>query len=111
VTGGIKRGSFLYHLCETRSLEFEYDPAKIEANRSKHGINFKEAAALWSDPRALRIELEYKEENRSGLIAKLEDKVWIAIFTTRSERIRIISVRRARADESERYEQEQSEGS
>jgi uncharacterized protein len=92
-------------------MEFEYDPAKSEANKSKHGIDFKEAAALWSDPRALRIELEYKEEKRSGLIAKLADKLWIAIFTTRSERIRIISVRRARADESERYEQEQSEDS
>ena len=53
-------------------MEFEYDPAKSEANKSKHGIDFKEAAALLSDPRALRIELEYKEEKRFGLIAKFE---------------------------------------
>jgi uncharacterized protein len=90
-------------------VEFEYDPIKSEANKRKHGINLLEAAALWNDPRALLIGLEYKEEQRFGLIAKLEDKLWIAIFTTRSERIRIISVRRARPDESDRYGQEQSQ--
>jgi uncharacterized DUF497 family protein len=94
-------------------VESEYDPAKSEKNRRKHGIDFDEASALWDDPRALLIALKYKEEARFGLIARLEEsqKVWIAIFTRRSAKIRIISVRRARADESERYEQEQSEDS
>ena len=94
-------------------MEFEYDSAKSEANKRKHGIYFEEASALWNDPYALQIELGYKDEKRFGLIAKLGDsiKLWIAIFTTRSEKIRIISVRRARADESQRYEQEQSEDS
>ena len=90
-------------------MEFEYDPNKSDANKRKHGI--EEASALWSDPRALQIELGYEEEKRFGLIANLGDptKLWIAIFTTRSEKIRIISVRRARTDERERYEQEQSQ--
>jgi uncharacterized protein len=94
-------------------VEFEYDSTKSEAIKLKHGIDFEEAGALWNDPRALQIELGYKEEKRFGLIAKLENsrKLWIAIFTMRSHKIRIISVRRARADESERYEQEQSEDS
>jgi uncharacterized DUF497 family protein len=94
-------------------MEFEYDPAKSRSNKEKHGIDFEKAKALWDDPRALVTELEYKEEKRFGLIAKFEESKypWTAIFTTRSERIRIISVRRARADESERYEQEQSEDS
>jgi uncharacterized DUF497 family protein len=92
-------------------VEFEYDPAKNERNKVKHGFDFENAKALWDDPRALRIELDYKEEQRFGLIAKLQDKLWIAICTTRFERIRIISVRRARPDESERYEQEQSQDS
>jgi len=94
-------------------VEFEYDATKSEKNKRKHGIDFEEACALWDDPRALQIELRYEEEKRFGLIAKLEDqtRLWTAIFTMRSGKIRIISVRRARADESERYEQEQSENS
>jgi uncharacterized protein len=96
-------------------VEFEYDPAKSERNRHKHGIDFAEAASLWLDPRALELELEYKEEPRFALIARLDNpqqpKVWTAIFTRRSGKLRIISVRRARADEIERYEQEQGEDS
>ena len=92
-------------------MEFEYDPAKNGKNKGKHGIDFENEKGLWDDPYALQIELGYKEEQRFGLIAKLQDKLWIAIFTTRSEKIRIISVRRARQDEGERYEQEQSEDS
>ena len=108
---GIKRGLLLYHLCETKSVEFEYDPAKNEMNMDKHGIDFENAKALWNDPRALLIELGYKDEKRFALIAELGEskKLWTAIFTKRSEKIRIISVRRARQDEGERYEKEQSE--
>src|SRR5271166_3603722 len=105
---GIKKGLLLYHLCETKSVEFEYDPAKNEMNMDKHGIDFENAKALWNDPRALLIELGYKDEKRFALIAELGEskKLWTAIFTMRSEKIRIISVRRARQDEGERYEQE-----
>jgi uncharacterized DUF497 family protein len=92
-------------------VEFEYDSTKSETNKRKHGIDFEEACTLWGDPRALQVELEYKEEPRFALIAKLggPTKLWTAIFTMRFDKIRIISVRRARKDESERYEQEQSE--
>ena len=31
-------------------MEFESDPAKTEANRQKHGIDFIEAQALWDGP-------------------------------------------------------------
>ena len=92
-------------------MEFEYDSTKSQTNKRKHGIDFEEAGALWSDPHALQIELAYKEEPRFALIANLggPPKLWTAIFTMRSEKIRIISVRRARKDESEQYEYEQGE--
>jgi len=32
---------------------FEYDPAKSQANRAKHGIDFDQAQALWLDRRVV----------------------------------------------------------
>lgn len=37
------------------SMDFEVDPAKNEANRRKHGIDFDEAYALWDDPEPLEV--------------------------------------------------------
>ena len=34
-------------------MEFEFDPDKSVSNRRKHGIDFLEAEALWSDPDAV----------------------------------------------------------
>ena len=30
-------------------MKFEYNPAKSLANKSKHGLDFEEAKALWDD--------------------------------------------------------------
>jgi uncharacterized protein len=95
----------------------EWNLSTIRQRATRIGASMESTSTkrqgVWNDPRALLIELNYKEEKRFGLIARLEgsQKLWIAIFTTRSAKIRIISVRRARADESEQYEQEQSEDS
>ena len=72
----------------------------------KHGIDFEEAQALWNDPCAIEIVLNYPNEERHARIAKLSEggaEVWTAIFTLRSEGIRLISVRRARTREKEHY--------
>ena len=34
-------------------MMFEFDPEKSAANKRKHGIDFREAQALWGDPDAL----------------------------------------------------------
>ena len=43
-------------------------------------------------------------EQRKMLIARIEEKIWSAIFTEREIKIRIISVRRARTKEEAMYE-------
>lgn len=48
-------------------MEFEYDPEMSEANRIKHGIDFDEAQALWSDP--LLIEAPALTEDEPRFIA------------------------------------------
>lgn len=83
---------------------FEYDNAKSQANKDKHGIDFNEAQELWKDDRLLRIKLSFEDEKRFAFIGKIEDKNWTAIATFRNKNIRIISVRRSRKNEVNYYE-------
>ena len=34
-------------------MDFEWDPSKADANRSKHGVTFSEAASVFFDPLAV----------------------------------------------------------
>ncbi len=85
-------------------MDFEFDPWKSERNREKHGIDFVEAQALWDDPDLLEIPARTTDEPRSLVIGKIGHQHWSGIITYRSERIRIISVRRSRQEEVDLYE-------
>lgn len=85
-------------------MEFEFDQNKSLANKAKHGIDFTEAQQLWDDPERIEIPTKNLDEPRYILIGKIDDKIWAAIFTYRKNKIRLISVRRARKDEKEIYE-------
>jgi uncharacterized DUF497 family protein len=85
-------------------MVFEFDPVKSESNRIKHGIDFLEAQALWSDPMLLEIPAKTTDEPRYLVIGLLGDKHWSAVMTYRGDKIRLISVRRARAEEAALYE-------
>ena len=85
-------------------MEFEFDPNKNKKNKEKHGIDFIEAQKLWGDPYRIEIPAKNLDEPRYLLIGKINDKYWAAIFTYRKNKIRIISVRRARKNEKEIYE-------
>ena len=85
-------------------MEFEFDVAKSVANLRKHGIDFDSAKALWNDLRLLELPAASEPEPRSVVIGRIGSKCWSAIITYRGERIRIISVRRARNKEIESYE-------
>ena len=84
-------------------MEFEFDPAKSESNREKHGIDFDEAQELWDDPNHLIVPARSITEERYALIGEKNKKLWVCIFTLRKENLRIISARRARKDEKEGY--------
>ena len=83
---------------------FEFDSAKSNSNRSKHGIDFEEAQRLWSDPMLLEIPAKTDDEPRCLVIGMIDVKHWSAIITYRGINIRLISVRRARAEEVALYE-------
>ncbi|RLB14069.1 MAG: BrnT family toxin [Deltaproteobacteria bacterium] len=88
-------------------MKFEWDDTKSLANKSKHGIDFNRAREMWNDDNGLEIQAPYPLEERNILIAKIDDKLWTAIFTYRNDDIRIISVRRSRKKETRLYEEKE----
>ena len=86
-------------------MEFEWDAAKDAANFAKHKIRFEQAIAIFADP--LRIERidkrrDYGEERRQT-IGRVDDRVILVVYTTRGDRIRLISARRAHDHEERAY--------
>ncbi len=85
-------------------IEFEFDKRKSKINKDKHGFDFIEAQVLWEDTNRIEIPAKTTDEERYVLIGMISDKCWSAIVTYRSEKVRIISVRRSRKEEVEIYE-------
>jgi hypothetical protein len=83
---------------------FEFDPDKSLSNKRKHGIDFLEAQQIWTDDHALEAPVPSITEPRFQLVGFASGKLWSAIVTYRADKVRIISVRAARADERRIYE-------
>lgn len=81
--------------------EFEWDPAKSEANVAKHGISFMEALALWASPTLEMPTYSGSDDNRFAVYGTISGRYWTAIITYRQGARRIISVRRSRRKERE----------
>ncbi len=81
---------------------YTWDPYKSAANRLKHGITFTEARdAIFEGPNIVAQHVAYnKGEPRHAVIGKYRGKYYVGIFTITAEGIRIISVRRARHEET-----------
>jgi uncharacterized DUF497 family protein len=87
-------------------LDFEFDEAKSDANKAKHGVDFVEAQALWLDEDLMRIGARTGSEQRFVVIGRIDGKHWSAVITYRGDTIRLISVRRSRPMEVQAYEGE-----
>ncbi len=85
-------------------MRFEFDPEKSQINMQKHGIDFIQAQALWSDTNFIEIPAKTVDENRFLVIGKISDMHWSGVITYRGDCIKIISVRRSRKEEIELYE-------
>lgn len=84
-------------------MKFEWDADKSGRNKEKHGIDFETAKDLWLDEHRIEIEVPHPVEKRSIIIAELHEKLWTAVYTMRSDAVRIISVRRAARKEAKLY--------
>jgi len=85
-------------------VEFAFDPAKSASNLEKHGIDFTAVQALWDDPVRVEIPARTVDEPRWLVIGQIAGRHWSAVVTYREQRVRIISARRSRKEETALYE-------
>ena len=85
-------------------MEYEFDERKSRANKDKHGIDFVEAQALWLDERLIEVPARSDDEPRFLVVGLIDSKPWSAFITYRGDVVRLISVRRSRAEEVAIYE-------
>jgi uncharacterized protein len=87
-------------------MEIEWDSDKAATNRTKHGIDFEEAATSLLDPNALAFEDDTAQgETRWVLIgSSARIRLLTVIYTIRhDDRIRPISARQATRREAKSY--------
>ncbi len=83
--------------------DFEWDEAKSVANFAKHNVTFQEAAECFLDPRALTAP-DKDFPDRFVLIGVTKgSRVLFVVSIERSERIRIISARKASPQQRKAY--------
>jgi uncharacterized DUF497 family protein len=85
-------------------MEFEWDNEKNRKNIEKHGIDFADAALIFDYP-VLVYEDDRKEygEKRFCGVGVLKETDLFVSYTIRGNTIRLISARRARKDERQKY--------
>lgn len=87
-------------------VRFVWDSAKAQRNRTKHAVSFEEAAQAFLDPFLRVVDAGDQGEARDAVIAM--DERWRVLFVVHIQVddgvIRIISARRAEADERKYYE-------
>ena len=87
---------------------FEWDSMKAAINFARHGIDFLNARHVFDDPGVLDDPdetMDYGEE-RYRAIGMVNGRVIAVFYTPRAERIRIISARKATAEEQRAYAQQ-----
>jgi len=87
-------------------MDFEWSAEKATSNMNKHGVSFEDAVRVFFDP--LRIDIHDIRENYGGERWAVIGMAWSAVlylvYTMRNENtIRIISARKADAQEERRY--------
>ena len=90
------------------SIQFEWDPKKAQVNLRKHKVSFEDAQSVFSDQHALLIDDpdHSEEEDRFvllGLSQSLRLLVVVHCYRAEGRVIRIISARKADADEQSNY--------
>lgn len=90
------------------SIRFEWDPVKARANLRKHRVSFDEASTVFADERALLIDDPDHSDDEERFIllgssSNLRMLVVVHCVRAAGSVIRIISARKANADEQSRY--------
>ena len=90
------------------ALRFEWDERKAEVNAKKHGVSFEEARSAFFDERARLIDdPDHSEDEERFILLGLSSSLRLLLvchcYRTAGNVIRIISARKATAQESKSY--------
>ena len=89
----------------TQAAAIEFDPAKAKTNLRKHGVSFAHAEQTLRDPFAVTID-DPDAEGEQRLITLGTDtlgRVLVVVHTSRGEKTRLISARKASPGEASQY--------
>lgn len=86
-------------------MTFEWDEAKNQLNKKKHGISFETAAYVFQDRNYIEMyDFEHStQEDRYIAIGRVGEVLFV-VFTERKENIRLISARLATEAERRLYD-------
>ena len=90
---------------------FEWDPVKARANRTKHGVSFEEAATVFRDPRMLTVydgRHSEQEDRWTTLGVAVTGRLLVVCHTYQEQsggvfRLRLFSSRKATKQEAAQY--------
>ena len=87
-------------------MRFEWDATKASLNFLKHRVTFGEAIEVFYDPNALEdYDAEHStSETRISITGFSSRRLLFVVFTEDSDKVRIISARKATKAEREFYE-------
>lgn len=87
---------------------FEWDPAKAEANLKKHGVSFEEGTTVFGDPLSMNMpDPDHSDDEQRYIVLGLSDRyrLLIVCYAEIEDRTRIISTRQATRSERKSYEE------
>lgn len=87
-------------------MRYQWDRNKALSNLNKHGIDFADAVAVFSDELAITIFDDRFEEERFITIGiDFFSRILVVVYTMRGNEIRLISARKASKKEQLQYEE------
>lgn len=85
---------------------FEWDEQKAQSNEAKHAVSFPFITRAFDDDNRLTVIDNRRDygEVRYITLARIEQRVYVLVYTMRDTVIRLISARKANSKEVKRYE-------
>ncbi len=83
---------------------FEWDAAKRQANLVKHGVDFADIVSF--DWLTAEVEVDHRSdysELREGAYGLIGLRLYLAVYTKRGDRTRLISLRKANEREQRKW--------
>ena len=85
-------------------MDYEFDPAKDEANFARHRLRLSDFAGFDMKPAVAEDERVDYGEPRFRAFGRIDGKGYCLVYTERDTGLRLISFRRAHEKEMRRYE-------